>query len=594
MAYQQPGAEFYSGLEVDDRVYHSQGPEVVAVDRENLPEVDHYRENLPEVNHYANAPLSAGAYSNGTYSTVHSPQATTTYPLARTKEDLPYGAAGYGSEQPLPPLPPSSAHGEAGALGAAGAAGAGAAGGAAAASEPRICGVRRKAFLFLITLAAVVIVAVVIGVSVGVVTANHRIAEAKSKDSGDAAGSADGPPNEIRLDTRIATTNFTDEVGNENYLVVYQLYSGAIWYVTQIYISYPEIMTVVEIAWANLCAVYMSTYNSSESQSKWLVSPVVDGKTGSLSLDDVQNGTSFAIDTYMDATDRLLHLYWQAPDDKVKSARFDSFSTETTHNAQDWYEAPASDLYVASAGSPLASYGRECTDAPCPQWSYLFYQEDDKFEGAGLDPGGQWEVLGPSLGASSGGFDSNSVTPPGANTTSLALTMQRADAGADGFRSLSLFYRAGSGVLAQIIYERNTPQGAYRGYALPREDLGARTGVAAFTTGTNDTQSGNSTAEPLGFQVLTADPDASDRTVQLTYYRDDAWAVADQEVAELVDCAPLATLAANRARRVYCVVESDDNKAEIVEFAWNASPEADAQTYTSYRRVGTVNTTVEL
>lgn len=249
---------------------------------------------------------------------------------------------------------------------------------------------------------------------------------------------------------------------------------------------------------------------------------------------------------------------------------------------------------MASAGSPLASYGRECGDAPCPQWSYLFYQQDEKFEGAGLDPGGQWEVLGPSLGASSGGFDSNSVTPPGANTSSLALTMQRADAGAGGFRSLSLFYAAGSGVLAQIIYERNTPAGPYRGYALPREDLGARTAVAAFTTGTNDTQSGNSTAEPLGFQVLTADPDAGDRSVQLTYYRDDAWTAADQPVSELADCAPLATMAATRARRVYCVVRGDGDTAGIVEFAWNASPEADAQTYTSYRRVGTVNTTVEL
>lgn len=288
------------------------------------------------------------------------------------------------------------------------------------------------------------------------------------------------------------------------------------------------------------------------------------------------------------AQDRLLHLYWMAPDNKIKSARFDQFKTDTTHTAQDWYEAPASDLYVASAGSSLISYGRECLDAPCPQWSYLFWQEDDAVEGAGLEPGGQWETLGPSLGASSGGFDSNSVTPPGANA-SLALTMQRATAGDGGFRSISMFYPADSGVLGQIIFERNTETGPYKGYALPREDLGASTGVAAFTTGTNDT---NSTAEPLGFQVLTADPDA-DNGVQLTYYRDDEWTVAE-EVAELADCQPLATMAATRARRVYCVVKTDDDTAEIVEFAWNGDPEADASTYTSYRRVGTVNTTVEL
>ena len=43
----------------------------------------------------------------------------------------------------------------------------------------------------------------------------------------------------------------------------------------------------------------MSTYNTSEDQSEWIVSPVIDGKTGSMSLDDVANGTSIAIDAYV-------------------------------------------------------------------------------------------------------------------------------------------------------------------------------------------------------------------------------------------------------------------------------------------------------
>ena len=43
----------------------------------------------------------------------------------------------------------------------------------------------------------------------------------------------------------------------------------------------------------------MSTYNTSEEHSEWIVSPVIDGRTGSMSLDDVANGTSIAIDTYV-------------------------------------------------------------------------------------------------------------------------------------------------------------------------------------------------------------------------------------------------------------------------------------------------------
>ncbi len=44
----------------------------------------------------------------------------------------------------------------------------------------------------------------------------------------------------------------------------------------------------------------MSTFNTSESESKWLVSPIIDGRTGSLPLSDVKNGTSISIDTYVD------------------------------------------------------------------------------------------------------------------------------------------------------------------------------------------------------------------------------------------------------------------------------------------------------
>ena len=287
----------------------------------------------------------------------------------------------------------------------------------------------------------------------------------------------------------------------------------------------------------------------------------------------------------------MLHLYWLAPNSRIRSARFDFFTTDVAHNAQDWFEAPASDLYAVSAGSSLVSYGRECLDAPCPQWSYPFWQEGDAVRGAGLEPGGQWESLGPRLGASSGGFDSNGATPPSGNS-SMAIALSRTDPN-NGTRSLSVFYRTEPGALGQIIYDRSTAETPYRGYSLPREGLGPRAAIVALPTGTNDT---DPSAEPLGFQVLTADPDADGDRVQLTYYRDGEWTAAEGEVSELADCADRAVMTAIRAGRVYCVVVSgndDDRTAGIVEFAWEGDPEGDVSSYTNYRRVGTVNTTVK-
>ena len=211
--------------------------------------------------------------------------------------------------------------------------------------------------------------------------------------------------------------------------------------------------------------------------------------------------------------------------------------------------------------------------------------------GAGLEPGGQWESLGPRLGASSGGFDSNGVTPPSDNT-SMAIALSRANTSDAGLRSLSIFYRTESGTLGQIIYDRDRADTPYRGYTLPRENLGPNTAIVALPSGTNDTE--RSGAEPLGFQVLTADPDAGG--VQLTYYRDDEWTAAGGEVSSLSDCAPLASMAAIRGGRVYCVVEvgdGDDRQGSIVEYAWESDPADDVGSYTKYRRVGTVNTTVK-
>ncbi|RYO92861.1 hypothetical protein DL764_008065 [Monosporascus ibericus] len=499
-------SQYYSTLELDTRAQDSQYPEVVAVDRDNLPEIAPpdapevavSKDILPEVNQYGNVPGSA--YVETVSSDTN---------LGVKQEQ--YASA--GGQPPLPSEPEATA----------------------AAKESRIWGMRRKHFLLTIALAALVIIGIGVGVGVGVSMSGNSSAEqttngtegvGETTPSETPGAEETGPPNALSRNTKIAVTSFVDGTG------------------------------------AN-----MSAFNSTTSE--WLVSPVVDGETGSLTLDDVGEDTSFALDSYIvtGPDDHMLHLYWLAPDQSIKSARFDRLTTDISHSPQDWIEAPASDLYVAEAGSSLISYGRECEDELCAQWSYLFWQRGEAIRGAGLIPGGQWANLGPSHGASSGGFDNNGATPPSANS-SMALALARATPSDGGFRSISMFYRTESRRLGQIIYERNSESGTYEGYSLPRTDMGPRTGIAAIQTGRNES---DQSTNPLGFQVLTADPDA-DNGVQLTYYRDGEW-ILGNEVSELSDCAARGVMAANQARRIYCVVENGEGEAEIVEWDWRGDPE---------------------
>lgn len=187
-----PPAEFYSTLELDDRPqYNNQAPEV-AFDRENLPEVNN-QANLPEVNQQA----YSATYSSGGYT--------------------PVGAAGFAAKEDGVYVGDQAAA-------------------ATEAKDPRICGVRRKTFIILATLAALVVVGIIVGVAVGVTVGNNRTdgedgQPAEDGDSSSTEPTPIGPPTNVRLDTRIASTNFTDDAGNNNYVLIYQLNSGALWYV---------------------------------------------------------------------------------------------------------------------------------------------------------------------------------------------------------------------------------------------------------------------------------------------------------------------------------------------------------------------------
>lgn len=139
---------------------------------------------------------------------------------------------------------------------------------ATATTQPRICGMKRKVFWGVLIGAIALIIGIVVGVTAGILTTRRIINNANSNSDGSDASSSDNSTT-LLANTNIATANFTDALGNENYLVVYQL---------------------------NNKAIYMSAWNSSNKE--WVVSPIVDGNTNNLGLDSVRKGTALALDVF--------------------------------------------------------------------------------------------------------------------------------------------------------------------------------------------------------------------------------------------------------------------------------------------------------
>lgn len=246
--------------------------------------------------------------------------------------------------------------------------------------------------------------------------------------------------------------------------------------------------------------------------------------------------------------------------------------TDSSLPTANWVDSAAGNNYISTAGSSLISYGKQCD--LCNQYTYLYWQTSGGIREANFQ------------NASTGWYSTNSViqvdlSPPAENS-SLALAHAAADT-VDGHRSMDIFYRSTTSGLSQIV----NGDGRYVGHSLGR-DVGPETAIAAFSTGFNETSSGWS--DPLGFQVLTMDPDAADDGVQLTYFKDDAWTTVSAPVQSLAGCLARNKMAANRARRIYCVEDNGD-AVEIVEYEWQGDPD-DTTTYSNYNRVGVVDTTV--
>ncbi|KAI8625134.1 hypothetical protein F5Y19DRAFT_451034 [Xylariaceae sp. FL1651] len=423
--------------------------------------------------------------------------------------------------------------------------------GAESSPQAKICGIRRKYFWFALAASILIIIGVVIGVVVGVVT--NRSSSSSHNVGGNGTGEGNGPgasnatsPSAVTIyeNTRLASANFTDMYGYDNFLLVYQ---------------------------ASNYSIYMSAFNS--SNNKWVVSPVVDGKDGNVKL-----GTSLALDTFWQGTDASpdVTLYYQTsgPTTTIMSVSYshkDNLSTTSVAPSANWKSVAAASSFNSLPGSSLAAYGKQC--AYCNQYTYFYWQgaqgifsaEDD---GSGFNNAAVVDV----------------TTAPSANT-SFALAHSgtlTGDQNAILRRSINLFYRSMTSQLTQLRIGNGMNVPHYVG-----RDIGPLTNFAAFSTGFNESNSDNPT--PLGFQVLSIDPDGNDG-VQLTYLKGNDWTAATDEVTDLADCQAKATMAANIARRLYCLVDSGGNAGvQIMEWAWQGDP-SNTDTYLKWKKVGAVNT----
>ncbi|TGJ86008.1 hypothetical protein E0Z10_g2763 [Xylaria hypoxylon] len=413
----------------------------------------------------------------------------------------------------------------------------------------RICGLPRKFFWLALVGAILIIIGVIVGVVVGTMSKGHTVElESNGGGSGSGSGSANNdtgssPTTKLSLfnDTRLASANFTDAYGNNNFLLVYQLSDASI---------------------------RMSAFNS--SNSKWVVSDVLNGTEG------VKLGSSLAIDTFWQGTNSPdVNLYYQSDgaSTTIKSLLYstnDTISTTSVTPSDKWQAMAATSEFNSMPGSSLVAYGKQC--GFCNQYAYLFWQGQSGLYMAGNTGDG---IKDADL------IDTD--TAPSANT-SMALTYSgtlQGDSDAVLRRSISVFYRSKTSALAQLRIGNGMNVPAYVG-----RDIGPSTNFAAFSTGFNESESDNPT--PLGFQVLSIDPEGDDG-VQLSYLKDGAWATATGEIKDLADCQAKAMMAVNTGRRLYCLVDSgDDAGVEIIEWAWQGDP-SDTTSYLDWEKVGAVD-----
>ncbi|KAI0452243.1 hypothetical protein F5B21DRAFT_484006 [Xylaria acuta] len=418
--------------------------------------------------------------------------------------------------------------------------------GAGGSKGAKICGLRRRYFWIALGVAILVIIGVIVGAVVGSMSGHASTSSSHDgNDENDAPENSDNGTGPAKLtlynNTRLASANFTDAYGNDNFLLVYQLSDASI---------------------------SLSAFNS--SNNKWIASIIVNGTEG------IKLGSSLALDTFWQgANSPDVNLYYQSngPAATIMSLAYmssEEISTTSVTPSDKWEPVTAASGFNSLPGSSLVSYGKQCDF--CNQYAYFFWQ------------GQQGIFMAENSGDGIGSGDLIDIEMAPSINTSMALTYSgtlTGDTDAILRRSIKIFYRSKTSGLTQLRIGNGMNIPTYVG-----RDIGPRTDFAVFSTGFNESDPDNPT--PLGFQVLSIDPDAGDG-VQLTYLQGSDWTTDANEVEDLADCQAKATVAVNTGRRLYCVVDSgDDAGVEIIEWAWQGDP-SDTETYLGWEKLGPVN-----
>ncbi|GME66009.1 uncharacterized protein K452DRAFT_313087 [Neofusicoccum parvum] len=95
-------------------------------------------------------------------------------------------------------------------------------------AERKICGLRRNSFWIALAMAVLVVIAVIVGASIGA-TRSDDSGNAASSTSNDNSGVSEAPRRGITPNSKLAAANYTDELGVEHSQVYYQDYSLQIW-----------------------------------------------------------------------------------------------------------------------------------------------------------------------------------------------------------------------------------------------------------------------------------------------------------------------------------------------------------------------------
>ncbi|KAJ1323128.1 serine/threonine kinase PknH [Microdochium nivale] len=388
-----------------------------------------------------------------------------------------------------------------------------------------ICGMRRRSFWIVATVFAI-LVAIGIGVGIGVGLGSRPSSDtATPGPSSNNTPAVVAHPSAIASYSKLAATNITDQYGNDNFFLFYQLNSGAI---------------------------KMGSFN--RSVNSWSVTALSDH----LDVDpaDIAPGTSIsASGAYRSATAFELNLCWTSTALQIMCYLWYPVSSIPADLPGSWIRVVFPTSYDTANGSAVATYSRSCTF--CDWAPFIFWQAPTSgaaIQGAYYD-GAVWKTIS----------DVSPESDPVRAKRGTPLFVMPVGINAR-LTSRNMYYITDSGLASTLTnlppsdgpatWHRTTMSGSGSGWPSMEQPIS----ITAFST-TGQSVSLLDPDPEDKFQLVDAtvlvagkEHGKTERSVRAQYFADREWRSLSDPVADLADCAEYSVLAANQAGRVYCLV----------------------------------------